>query len=254
MLIQEDVQGGEIMEIKRVKLSEIRPYEKNPRRNDSAVDAVAASIKEFGWQQPIVVDKDGVIIAGHTRYKAAKKLKCKEVPVVYADNLTEEQVKAYRLADNKTSELAEWDAGLLAEELGGIFMDMTRFGFEDMNEEKDGEEKYTSKVNIPQYEIKGEEPPITALFNDGKCKALIEEIEGSSISDEEKKFLKTAAYRHVVFDYTKIAEFYAAASPECQRLMERSALVIIDLENAIVNGYVEMSETIERLREEDSGA
>ena len=77
MLIQEDVQGGEIMEIKRVKLSEIRPYEKNPRRNDSAVDAVAASIKEFGWQQPIVVDKDGVIIAGHTRYKAAKKLKCK---------------------------------------------------------------------------------------------------------------------------------------------------------------------------------
>lgn len=134
MLIQEDVQGGEIMEIKRVKLSEIRPYEKNPRRNDSAVDAVAASIKEFGWQQPIVVDKDGVIIAGHTRYKAAKKLKCKEVPVVYADNLTEEQVKAYRLADNKTSELAEWDADLLSEELLDLQdFDMGQFGF-DLNE------------------------------------------------------------------------------------------------------------------------
>lgn len=122
------------MEIKRVKLSEIRPYEKNPRRNDSAVDAVAASIKEFGWQQPIVVDKDGVIIAGHTRYKAAKKLKCKEVPVVYADNLTEEQVKAYRLADNKTSELAEWDADLLSEELLDLQdFDMGQFGFDDFN-------------------------------------------------------------------------------------------------------------------------
>ena len=134
MLIQEDVQGGEIMEIKCVKLSEIRPYERNPRRNDSAVDAVAASIKEFGWQQPIVVDKDGVIIAGHTRYKAAKKLKCKEVPVVYADNLTEEQAKAYRLADNKTSELAEWDADLLSEELLDLQdFDMGQFGF-DLNE------------------------------------------------------------------------------------------------------------------------
>ena len=143
MLIQEDVQGGEIMEIKRVKLSEIRPYEKNPRRNDSAVDAVAASIKEFGWQQPIVVDKDGVIIAGHTRYKAAKKLKCKEVPVVYADNLTEEQVKAYRLADNKVGEIANWDFDILKTELADladIGFDMKPFDF-DFDRAKEQEEE-----------------------------------------------------------------------------------------------------------------
>lgn len=143
MLIQEDVQGGEIMEIKRVKLSEIRPYEKNPRRNDSAVDAVAASIKEFGWQQPIVVDKDGVIIAGHTRYKAAKKLKCKEVPVVYADNLTEEQVKAYRLADNKVGEIANWDFDMLKTELADladIGFDMKPFDF-DFDRAKEQEEE-----------------------------------------------------------------------------------------------------------------
>lgn len=143
MLIQEDVQGGEIMEIKRVKLSEIRPYEKNPRRNDSAVDAVAASIKEFGWQQPIVVDKDGVIIAGHTRYKAAKKLKCKEVPVVYADNLTEEQVKAYRLADNKVGEIANWDFDMLKTELADladIDFDMKPFDF-DFDRAKEQEEE-----------------------------------------------------------------------------------------------------------------
>lgn len=156
MLIQEDVQGGEIMEIKRVKLSEIRPYVKNPRRNDSAVDAVAASIKEFGWQQPIVVDKDGVIIAGHTRYKAAKKLKCKEVPVVYADNLTEEQVKAYRLADNKTSELAEWDADLLSEELLDLQdFDMGQFGFDDFNTDT----QEIEEAHEDEYEVSLPEEP-----------------------------------------------------------------------------------------------
>lgn len=117
------------MEVVAKKLNEIRPYEKNPRRNDDAVDAVAASIKEFGFQQPIVVDKDGVIIAGHTRYKAAKKLGLKTVPVVVADTLTDEQVKAYRLADNKTGELAEWEENLLMQELAGIEMDMEQFGF-----------------------------------------------------------------------------------------------------------------------------
>lgn len=120
------------MEVKLVKIAEIKPYDRNPRNNDGAVDAVAASIKEFGWQQPIVVDRDGVIIAGHTRYKAAQKLKCKEVPVVVAENLTDEQVKAYRLADNKTGELAGWDFSALEEELAGLAqIDMSQFGFAD---------------------------------------------------------------------------------------------------------------------------
>ena len=120
------------MEIKLVKIAKIKPYDRNPRNNDGAVDAVAASIKEFGWQQPIVVDRDGVIIAGHTRYKAAQKLKCKEVPVVVAENLTDEQVRAYRLADNKTGELAGWDFSALEEELAGIAeIDMSLFGFVD---------------------------------------------------------------------------------------------------------------------------
>lgn len=120
------------MEVKLVKIAEIKPYDRNPRNNDGAVDAVAASIKEFGWQQPIVVDRDGVIVAGHTRYKAAQKLKCKEVPVVVAENLTDEQVKAYRLADNKTGELAGWDFSALEEELAGLAqIDMSQFGFAD---------------------------------------------------------------------------------------------------------------------------
>ena len=118
------------MQILQKPIGDITPYEKNPRKNDSAVDAVADSIREFGWQQPIVIDKDGVIIAGHTRYKAAKKLKCKEVPVVIAENLTDEQARAYRLADNKTGELARWDFTSLEEELAGFSkIDMSEFGF-----------------------------------------------------------------------------------------------------------------------------
>lgn len=119
------------MEIKNARLSDIKPYEKNPRKNDEAVDYVANSIKEFGFKQPIVVDKNGVIIAGHTRYKAAKKLGLKTVPVVYAEDLNDEQVRAYRLADNKTGEKAFWDFDLLGEELDNILsFDMEDFGFD----------------------------------------------------------------------------------------------------------------------------
>lgn len=126
-------------QIKEVPIGDVKPYENNPRNNDGAVEATANSIKEFGWQQPIVVDKDMVIIAGHTRLKAAKQLGLKRVPIVVAD-LSEEQAKAYRLADNKTGELADWDMGLLDDELAEIAnIDMSDFGF-DLGIPDDGEE------------------------------------------------------------------------------------------------------------------
>ena len=118
------------MEIVYKKIGELKPYENNPRKNDEAVDAVAASISEFGWKVPVVIDTDNVIVAGHTRYKAAKKLGIEDIPCIVADDLTDEQIKAYRLADNKTSELAEWDFQLLEQELDGLEMDMEQFGFE----------------------------------------------------------------------------------------------------------------------------
>ena len=130
------------MEVRNLKIDEIKPYENNPRNNLDAVNATANSIKEFGWQQPIVVDKDMVIIAGHTRYLAAKKLGCDTVPVVVASNLSDEQVRAYRLADNKTGELAEWDFKLLDTELQDILdIDMSDFGFElDISEDEEVKE------------------------------------------------------------------------------------------------------------------
>lgn len=120
------------MKVRETPIGEVRPYPGNPRVNDGAVEAVAASLREFGWQQPIVVDADGTIIAGHTRYKAAKRLGMGTVPVVVASDLTPEQVQAYRLADNRVGELATWDFDLLAGELDGICdIDMGEFGFSD---------------------------------------------------------------------------------------------------------------------------
>lgn len=114
-------------------IAEIKPYENNPRNNESAIDAVASSIKEFGWKQPLVIDKDSVIVVGHTRWLAAKKLGLSEVPCLIASDLTDEQIAAYRLADNKTNELATWDFEKLKTELESIFdIDMSQFGFEEL--------------------------------------------------------------------------------------------------------------------------
>lgn len=119
------------MRIIQKKTSELVPYEKNPRKNEKAVDKVAASIREFGFKVPIIIDIDGVIVAGHTRLMAAEQIGLNKVPCIIADDLNEEQLKAYRLADNRTAEFAEWDFELLTEELEEITdIDMSEFGFD----------------------------------------------------------------------------------------------------------------------------
>lgn len=128
------------MQIIEKRLSELHPYENNPRKNEEAVDVVAESISRFGFLVPIVITKDGEIVAGHTRYKAAKKLGRATVPCVEADTLTPEQVKAFRLVDNKVGELAVWDIDLLPLELADITEDLTPFGFEAISEKEFGEE------------------------------------------------------------------------------------------------------------------
>lgn len=119
------------MQIIEKKLTEIKPYEKNPRNNDAAVPYVANSIQKFGFKVPIVIDKNGVIVAGHTRYKAALQLELETVPVVIADDLTPKQIKAFRIADNKTSEKSSWAQDLLKDEVTDLLddFDMTDFGF-----------------------------------------------------------------------------------------------------------------------------
>jgi len=145
----------------QMKISDLVMYENNPRKNDNAVEAVANSIRSFGFKVPIIIDKNNVVICGHTRVKASKKLGMDEVPCVIADDLNEEQVKAFRLADNKVSELAEWDLDKLAEELQFIDMDMLQFGFEDLEEsmERDVlEDEFNENEELPvnPYAKKGD--------------------------------------------------------------------------------------------------
>lgn len=239
------------MNIIEMSVDDLIPYENNPRKNDEAVDKVALSISAFGFKVPIVIDKDNVIVTGHTRLKAAKKLGIKTVPCIKADDLTDEQIKAFRLADNKVSEFSEWDEEKLMKELEALGdIDMSLYGFdfpEDSDEEED--DTYSKETNIPQYEVQGETPDISELIAEEKTNELLEEIENSGLSFAEKDFLRKAAQRHLVFNYRKIAEFYANASEEMQELMEKSALVIIDYNDAIANGYTNLSKKIEKLRE-----
>lgn len=122
------------MSIEYINIDEIIPYENNPRNNDEAVPYVANSIKEFGFKVPIIIDENNVIVAGHTRLKAAEMLGLENVPCILADDLTEEQIKAFRLADNKVGEIATWDLSKLNIELEGIDMPMSDFGFKDISE------------------------------------------------------------------------------------------------------------------------
>lgn len=141
------------MQIEEVNINELTPYSNNPRNNDAAVDAVAASIKEFGFKVPIIIDKDNVIVAGHTRLKAAQKIGLEKVPCIKADDLTPEQLKAFRLADNKVGELATWDFDKLEEELAEIDLDMSAFGFIEEDDESDTERKDLSGNVNEMYQV-----------------------------------------------------------------------------------------------------
>lgn len=182
------------MEIITMGVNDITPYEKNPRQNDNAVKYVAESIKAFGFKQPIVIDKNGVIVAGHTRHRAAIELGLTEVPCIMADDLTEEQVKAYRLADNKVAEAAEWDIELLNEEIDDIFdIDMELFGFDFSIEEE-------APMEVAEDEYEPEEPKEPKakpgdIYQLGNHRLMC----GSSTSPEDVEKLMDGEFARVLF-------------------------------------------------------
>lgn len=156
------------MQIVEKRIAELIPYENNPRKNDSAAEYVAASISEFGFKVPIVIDKNNVIVCGHTRYKAAKKLKLKSVPCVIADDLTDEQIKAFRLADNRVAEKSEWDFDLLDIELDGIEdIDMEQFDLyvpEDFDDDSDEPSESHREATYKKYNLEFVDNERTAGF------------------------------------------------------------------------------------------
>lgn len=171
------------MKVIEKKLTDLTPYENNPRYNDDAVEFVAASIDEFGFKVPIIIDKSGVIVAGHTRYKAAEKLGLAKVPCIIADDLTPEQIKAYRLADNKVAERSTWDDDKLNIEMQELeTFDMQTFGFDPIEEveeienaemldidESEGTTRHTGKIlNIDGQKI---------IMTDEECAAILDKLE-----------------------------------------------------------------------------
>jgi len=235
-----------------VDIDKVIPYHNNIKKHpQSQVDLLASMIAEYGWDQAIVTDKDFIIIKGHGRLAAAQKLNLQQVPVVVRSDLTPAQCKAARIADNKVAE-SEWDLDNLKiefDELADLDFDLDLTGFDEdffsnLDDNEKDENEYTKKIEIPIYEPKGEKPELSELFNIDKSQSLISEIDNSEIPGEIKEFLRLASYRHIIFNYQNIAEYYAHASPDIQNLMERSALVIIDFEKAIENGFLALSDDL----------
>lgn len=249
------------LKVEQWPIEKLIPYARNPRKNDAQVDRMVSAIKEFGFRIPVVAKSDGSVVDGHLRLKAAQKLGLKEVPVALADELTDAQVKAFRLLANKSANWAEWDDELLKlelEELKGLDYDLQLTGFDmgelaeieglDLPDIEESDGKYTDKIATPIYEPTGVEVALDDCHDKTHMDALIKKIDASSVSDAEKAFLRFAATRHIAFNYQNIAEYYASkASPEMQELMEESALVIIDMDKAIENGFVEFSEMIQEI-------
>ena len=174
-------------EITIKKLAEIKPYDKNPRgNNEAAVQLVANSIKEFGFKVPIVIDKAGVIVCGHTRYKAAHLLGLDEVPCIVADDLTPAQIRAYRLADNKVAEASQWDFDMLADEMAGLAdFDMTAFGFAELGDiEPDVDEEYKGMPECENENQLGIE--VTIRFKTIEEKIAFGDLIGQKITEKTK--------------------------------------------------------------------
>ena len=248
------------MEIVYKKINELKPYENNSRTHDeSQIKQICESIKEYGWTNPVLIDEKGMIIAGHGRVEGGKKLDIKEVPCIVLSGLTEAQKKAYVIADNKMALNAGWNEELLKTELENLKeldfdLELTGFSKKELDKlfDKINENNpYTAKTEIPQYEIKGEMPEIYELIEEEKVNQLIEDIRKSNVGEKEKEFLIKSAYRHYGFNYSKIAEYYCHQNKEMQELMEKSALVIIDINNAIAEGYAELKEEMEEMIEDE---
>jgi hypothetical protein len=231
--------------MRKVKPSELKPNPNNPRQiKDENFKKLVQSLKDFpemATVRPVVVNTEMVILGGNMRFRAMKEAGWKEIPIEVVD-WTEEKQREFIIKDNVSG--GEWDWDTLANEWNTE--EMEAWGLEIPELDKDENAQYTKKIEPPIYEPKNEKPTISELFDDSKYQELINAIELiKGIPEDEKEFLTKAAQRHIVFNYEKIADFYAHSNQEIQSLMEDSALVIIDIKKAIENGYVKLSSDLE---------
>ena len=247
------------MQVKDLK-QDHRNYRKHNERN---LDLIKKSINEVGLGRSIVIDSENEIVCGNGLVSQLDKntpvkvieTDGSELVVVKRTDLNTDDEKRKRLAvmDNSTSDSSEFDLELLSVDFDEDALESMGLEIPEIEEEEKKESKYTRKVTVPVYTIKGENPTYSEMVDTTRADKLIKQIDASSVDDDFKKFLKLAATRLYEFRYDKIAEFYAHKSSEEQELMEKLALVIIDFNKAIENGYIELNNFIEEcfLQEND---
>lgn len=237
------------MEVKKVKISEIKTNPKNPRLiKDDKFKKLVKSIQEFPQMlelRPIVVDENNIVLGGNMRLKACIEVGLKEIFIVQAAELTEDQKDEFIVKDNVG--FGEWDWDLLANEWDTD--KLTEWGLDLPINLNSKDEIYSTKIVSPIYEITEKKPKINELYDLSKYNELINEIELSNLDQDEKEFLKIGAKRHIVFNYSKIAEYYAHSNNETQNLIENSAMIIIDYNKAIEKGFVKLFNDLENLSE-----
>jgi ParB-like chromosome segregation protein Spo0J len=247
-----------------VPISQLVHDAANARRHSPRnLDAIKASLNRWGQRFPIVVQKQGNIVrAGNGRLEAAKALGWSHIAALVVDDSSIDAT-AFAIADNRTAELAEWDAETLAslldtlpenikldtgftdEDVADLLAELTPDGADGLSE------LYTRKIKAPLYEPKGKRPAVSELIDRTKTQALLAEINAAKLPEEVATFLRVAAERHTAFNFAAIAEWYCHAEPDVQRLMENSALVIIDFNRALENGFVKMTERLAALAGEE---
>lgn len=260
------------MQIQKIKLAQLAPntgqipgLPSNPRQwTKSDVDRIAKSLAEtpelFEARPIIATPYNGqlVILGGNLRYEGARKNKDTEVPVVVIPEDTPvEKMKEIVIKDNGA--FGQWDFDQLANEWdNGRLLDWgvpaweTESGDDDpLNGDDDLQNPYSTKIEAPIYEIRGEKPSEDELVDVAKVRELLDNIEAADVPEKVKAFLRVCAYRHAVIDFELMAEYYAHAPKEVQELMEENALVIIDFENAVENGFVRMTQDLSAIYEKN---
>jgi len=242
----------------RVELSALRENPDNPQTvTEDEFGKLRDSMRRihgFLRTRPLLVEEDGTIKCGNKRFRALVKNGVKVVPADYVRRLsdyTPEEVREFVLQDNL--QRGDWDVDKLLAQYSADELKALGGGFDELIAEfaakgAESEFEYSSKIEAPQYNITGDNPELEELYDTEKADALAKEIDEADVPKKVKAFLKVAAMRHVVFNFRNIAEYYAHADAKVQRLMEKSALVIIDFEDAIRNGFVIVSERMAALR------
>lgn len=256
----------------RRKVQELKYYPDNPRKHSiKQIEDLSKQIDLVGFNQPIIIDENNQVLVGNGRLEAADKLSMDEIScIVYTNedikkiaklkNTTPENIKKQMIiADNKLNDNSGWDDDTLGDwlnELTEANLD-TYFDPNEMTEiwddEKLSDSDYTKKIEVPTYEPSDTKPTENQLYDNTKTKELIKLINNLNIDDKQKEFLISAASRLIVFNYDKIADYYAHSDKEVQDIMEKMALILIDYDKAISNGFVRMTKEIAKVLEEEDG-